>query len=1147
MIFGRCEGGTFGNGTGLTSSLDCEPVQTGYWAPTGAALPEECFSGFYCPGRANDDKNGDKPGSKPIIVPKGSSTESKVVKTVEKDMTLPITREEYNETAVRHELAALYGVPVELIELSLPDARRRRLHTRALLAMDKTGTGGSGHGRARALTSGLQITITIKSAGPPSSPSSGSTSSAPATIDFNALVAAVNSVDDAALGSSMSSALGKNVTVTSTAPQTMDVTLIVEKDCPLGYWCSAGEETKCEVGTYNPNLNVLSATGCLACPMPNAITLQEASTSLSDCVCDTVKGFVEIHAADGNRTCVCSPGWAPNEATPAVCVPCGLRTYKESYSNNACQSCPADADTLTNASQAETDCVCTKGMFDNEVTLSNRTCVTCPSNTGCANEQSPWYAPGVTLHSLPVERNSWRSHMDSALIKPCITQDACEGGPVSCMTVYCHEYGNRTGPGCRQGHTGPYCEVCIPNFYKSQGLCKECTEDGVFIASLVAPAAIVIFLIVLCALFLRGKLKGNSSGKYVAKTGGQRAMEHMVDDVFGHDEADGSLVEDQERRVAKATLKWVRQKSKAAGSGKRCQIAMPKGLQVDFKILVSLVQVLGALKVTFSIPFPPIYSFVMRWMSVLEMNLLEIAPLSCQGFKTNFHSLLVVRTALPALWLTICFAAKACCRCGTRAEAVADKMLSTAFFVLFLVYPTNAQKLFLMFLCEDFEDGSKVLRADWEIDCKSTEHAVVYTAYTIFMLLVPMGPFGTPIIYAWLVNSAYGSTIRRMRANEKLMLELREEALADEYVKRLTVQAKTVAMQAPWGKAAKRSRKPNPVTVPTDDDLPDAVKQRIAALGEAQEEHLASLPDYMKKLLSGYNYRNAGFESYECVRKLALVCMPSFFQPGSPAQLIFGLLVCFVTFGMYTAIKPYEEARANVLAQICQVQIFFALVSAIALSFDQSDKDASTRTLDIMLTVLTFMPLAIGIALRTPLIRLLDAAERAKFERKLRRRCCGRAAISGEERPAPAPAASAQDVSTIVPLSYVDPSALPLAMSVPQAFPISQAMPIAEPMGNPTLPAKAAPAPAVPTMAVTMLTGAGGQSDNQRGAPLSQDSSSSPSESHSKLLLGISNKIQELMSPVTSEAEIDKTAAGSSQSKSLGPLPAAEGQGALGA
>ena len=43
----------------------------GYWAPTGSALPEPCFSGFICPGAANDEVN-DPPGSKPIILEVGS-------------------------------------------------------------------------------------------------------------------------------------------------------------------------------------------------------------------------------------------------------------------------------------------------------------------------------------------------------------------------------------------------------------------------------------------------------------------------------------------------------------------------------------------------------------------------------------------------------------------------------------------------------------------------------------------------------------------------------------------------------------------------------------------------------------------------------------------------------------------------------------------------------------------------------------------------------------------------------------------------------------------------------------------------------------------------------------------------------------------
>jgi len=150
---------------------------------------------------------------------------------------------------------------------------------------------------------------------------------------------------------------------------------------------------------------------------------------------------------------------------------------------------------------------------------------------------------------------------------------------------------------------------------------------------------------------------------------------------------------------------------------------------------------------------------------------------------------------------------------------------------------------------------------------------------------------------------------------------------------------------------------------------------------------MATLPDYVKKLTSGYKMRNAGFEIIECFRKLALVCMPVAFKPGSVAQLLFGLITCFVTFGLYTNIAPYEEPQANVLAQACQVQIFFTLLSSIALKFDAGKSDASERNMDIMLTILFFLPLSLTVLLRTPLVKLLDQNERAKLLRKC---CAGR-------------------------------------------------------------------------------------------------------------------------------------------------------------
>ena len=136
---------------------------------------------------------------------------------------------------------------------------------------------------------------------------------------------------------------------------------------------------------------------------------------------------------------------------------------------------------------------------------------------------------------------------------------------------------------------------------------------------------------------------------------------------------------------------------------------------------------------------------------------------------------------------------------------------------------------------------------------------------------------------------------------------------------------------------------------------------------------------------------------FQCARKLALVCMPVFFDPpGSASQLskcpatnarrlrghlgsdgivgardrtpdrrlsffaVFGLMVCFITFGAYTAVNPFEEDRPNIFAQLCQFQIFFALLSSIALKFSSTMTPDALRNMDGLLTILTFVYAAAG-------------------------------------------------------------------------------------------------------------------------------------------------------------------------------------------
>ena len=65
-------------------------------------------SGFYCPGKAEDQVYG---GEKPIIIPVGESTMDEEVAVVNKVLELDMDVADYDPVQVKAELALLYGVP----------------------------------------------------------------------------------------------------------------------------------------------------------------------------------------------------------------------------------------------------------------------------------------------------------------------------------------------------------------------------------------------------------------------------------------------------------------------------------------------------------------------------------------------------------------------------------------------------------------------------------------------------------------------------------------------------------------------------------------------------------------------------------------------------------------------------------------------------------------------------------------------------------------------------------------------------------------------------------------------------------------------------------------------------------------------------
>lgn len=109
--------------------------------------------------------------------------------------------------------------------------------------------------------------------------------------------------------------------------------------------------------------------------------------------------------------------------------------------------------------------------------------------------------------------------------------------------------------------------------------------------------------------------------------------------------------------------------------------------------------------------------------------------------------------------------------------------------------------------------------------------------------------------------------------------------------------------------------------------------ENVANLERRMADLMNRLPSTVQKLVVGYEFRCYWFEIFECVRKLALTCLPQLpiMPPGSVDQLAAGLVIAFVTFAMYTAYSPYDDDGNDQLSTVCQGIVFFSILWGVVL------------------------------------------------------------------------------------------------------------------------------------------------------------------------------------------------------------------------
>ena len=308
--------------------------------------------------------------------------------------------------------------------------------------------------------------------------------------------------------------------------------------------------------------------------------------------------------------------------------------------------------------------------------------------------------------------------------------------------------------------------------------------------------------------------------------------------------------------------------------------------------------------------------------------------------------------------------------------------MTLAFFLIFLIYPSTSAAILSFFQCFPVDDGHSYLRRDFSIDCDTEAHSMM-RHYAV--LMVAIYPLGIPVMY-WALFRAHGDALKLLRSSEVLRAKMLQASEADhehhhreverhhqsaarvvrgEGADLVTAMAQVQTDRArSHGAGSKRFKSPQQL----------ALEQRLAALDKEMAGTMEALPDYVRRLISGYELRCFYFEIFESFRKLALVGVPVFFEPaGGVGQLTYALLVCFITFGMYTALSPYVDDGEDRLAQLCQVQIFFTLLASLVVRTDRE----RTESIDMLLSTLSLTPLVVAVALESPLESI---ARRATWE-----------------------------------------------------------------------------------------------------------------------------------------------------------------------
>jgi len=275
---------------------------------------------------------------------------------------------------------------------------------------------------------------------------------------------------------------------------------------------------------------------------------------------------------------------------------------------------------------------------------------------------------------------------------------------------------------------------------------------------------------------------------------------------------------------------------------------------VKIKIVFVFFQVVMLFQDVYIFQYPQVYVGFFQIFSIFQINIFALAKMEC-FIESGFLNHLIFTTVLP-LAIILSFAliyllSYIYSKKNDAYHSYISNSLSNFFILItYTLFPSLCATIFSSFVCEDFDNGDSLLRADYSVNCDSSEYTYIYSLAIIMIFIYPIG---IPLSYLFILWT---------------------------YKDQL-----------------------NPV-VKLDDDVYNSSGTTNVKLGYAiwvRDENVSHLRFLYDPYLPQYWW----FEVIECIRKLSLTGFIVFFYEGSILQVAMSLILSVIAGFMYAYLQVF--------------------------------------------------------------------------------------------------------------------------------------------------------------------------------------------------------------------------------------------------